>query len=161
MSSLCVKDKKPKTFLLRLFSTSGQSLKFSAVMSGSSSSWSYWSTWIWNIKIVQVNFEKQCAGSCLFILVRILISIHLWVLAVVDVVIRAGAVLAVVHLTWQTVHRHAGLGRRFIGAHLQRDGRGVAHLHVQLLIEDLALGAGGRHAGLRRRKRERNKQHLG
>lgn len=34
MKSLCVKNKKPKTFVLRLFSTNGQSLRFSALIGG-------------------------------------------------------------------------------------------------------------------------------
>lgn len=62
-----------------------------------------------------------------------------------------GAVLGVIHLAAQAVHAHAALRRHLVGAHLEGDGGAVHRLHCHLLVVDVPAGAGGRHAGLRRR----------
>ncbi|KAG5853867.1 hypothetical protein ANANG_G00031390, partial [Anguilla anguilla] len=72
----------------------------------------------------------------------VLVAVVVVLLAVVDVAVGGGAVLAVVDLAREAVHRHALLGRHLVGAHLQRDGGRVARLQVHLLVEDLSLGAG-------------------
>lgn len=66
----------------------------------------------------------------------------------IDVAVQA--VLGIIDLTREAVHCHALLRCPLVCSHLQGDGLGVALVIAKLLVEDLTLGAWGRHASLKR-----------
>lgn len=86
---------------------------------------------------------------CLFVfwLIRILVvtvKLHLIPIVIVGFT-GVGTVLVVKDLARQAIGSHTLLWGHFVGAHLQRDCRGITVLQLQLLIKNVPPGSWGCH----------------